>query len=306
MSTNNIYRKISEKAVIESHTVAYEGFYKGNLVYFKREDLNPSGSFKDRLIAYIWTNIQDITEDEIVVSSSGNLAISLLHFQKHFSLDKKITIFIKDNLPQVKLEKLRSLAAHGRAKVTLKVSKKPKSDAIKYARKNDTYFLRNSTGQDYPKAYEPMADDIVKFEKESEIHFDEIYICTSSATAAIGLMQRLIDLDRRVPVYLVQTSHIHSIAKEFDQDFEYEEDTEANAIADRVAKRKKRAIDLVKTLDGGGVVCNNDQIAKAQEILNSLITDKKFTGNGALSLAGFIKRSLHSDPKNSLIIISGN
>jgi threonine dehydratase len=275
-------------------------------LFFKREDLSPSGSFKDRLINYIWQNIESIPEKEIVVSSSGNLAISLLYFQKHHSLDKKITVFIKDNLPEIKLSKLKSLAAQDCEKVELKISKKPKSDAVKYARENNAYFLRNSTGKDYPKAYEPMADEIIEYEEENDIKFSDIYICASSATAAIGMMQRLLKLGRKIPVYLVQTSHIHSIAKEFDQDFEYEEDTRANAIADRVAKRKSRAIELVKALNGGAVVCDNAQIAEATKLLNKMITDKKFTGNAALSLAGFKKRSLHSEAKNSLIIISGN
>lgn len=271
-----------------------------------REDQNPSGSFKDRLIAYLWPQLQALKQPEIVVSSSGNLAISLLYFQKHAEpkLKQRLSIFIKDNLPTSKLARLLTLVEETGAQLVQ--SPKPKSDCFKYAKTNNAFWLRNSAGPDYPKAYHSMAAEIISYEEQSNLQFSALIIAASSGTAALGLLEGLITSGRKLPVYLVQTSHINAIAKEFDQDFAYEEQTLANAISDRVASRKPQLLKLTKELTGGGIIVNNSQISEANVLLNKLLTGQ-YTGNAALGLAGFLKLSKKGyNLVRPLIIISGN
>lgn len=280
--------------------------HNDQILYFKREDQNPSGSFKDRLIDHVWQDLIGMDSEEIVLSSSGNLAISLLYFQINSDrkLNKKIKIFVKDNMMETKFSRLRSLA--DKAGAELVVSKKPKSDCFRYASQDGVYWLRNSEGEDYPKAYHSLANEIIEHEVKEGVQFDAVLIATSSATAAVGMMEQFQSKEKQMPVYLVQTSHINSIAKEFDQDFQSEEDTLANAISDRVAKRKSEAVELAKALQGGGVVCDNKQILEAQNILQDLLEDE-FSGNAALPLAGFFKlREKGYNLVNPLLIISGN
>lgn len=291
---------ITGNTEIEKHTFA------GGELYFKREDKNPSGSFKDRLVSHIWPELVNLGEREIVVSSSGNLAISLLYFQKHAEskLPGKIKVFIKNNLPQSKYGRLASLVSETGAELVK--SQRPKSDCFKYAKANNAFWVRNSVGQDFPKAYHQLATEITNYENETNTQFDVVFICASSGTALQGLLEGLIQADRGLPVYAVQTSHIHPIAKEFDTDFVLESVTEANAISDRVCARKPMIMPLLQKLNGSGVIVSNSEIDTARASLSQLLKTE-VTGNAALSLAAFSKLSKKGYNFNRpLIIISGN
>jgi threonine synthase len=292
--------------IITGKTTIEKLNYKDQELFFKRDDQNPSGSFKDRLINHIWQKLQGLEQTEIVLSSSGNLAISLLYFQSHSDkkLDKKIKIFVKEDMPEEKFDRLTSLA--DRAGSQLIVTKRPKSDCFRYSKQDNVFWLRNSEGKDYPRAYHSLANEIIQYEKAENIKFDAIFIATSSGTAALGLMQKLLDENREIPVFIVQTSHVNTIAKEFDQIKETEQTSIANAISDRIAKRKKPVVELIAKLKGGGIIVDNSQIAEARTILRSLL-DNEFSGNAALSLAGFFKsKEKGYNFKRPLLIISGN
>lgn len=282
-------------------------------IYFKREDQNPSGSFKDRLLAHIWSDLANAAESEIVTSSSGNFAISLLYFIRYQEpkLVKKAKVFIKDNLPASKRGRLEELVKSTKAELV--VATKPKSAALQSARQGNAFYLRGSAVDSYAKAYEPIAHEIAEYETEHQLEFDAVIICCSSGTAAQGMMQGLLALKRKLPTFIVQTTHIFSIAKEFDKEFNpetgYEERTVANAIADRIAKRKNRIVELLDQLKGSAVIVNNAEIEAATGILNGSEIDRtnEFTGNAALSLAGMFKLEQKGyNFAKPLVIISGN
>jgi len=48
--------------------------------YIKREDLNPTGSAKDRALFYQVNNLQKLGFTNAVISSTGNAAISASYF----------------------------------------------------------------------------------------------------------------------------------------------------------------------------------------------------------------------------------
>ena len=66
-------------------------------VYLKREDLNPTGSFKDRSLAYqISAHLQD-GEKNFVISSSGNAAISAIGYCRKANCN--LHVYISDKIP---------------------------------------------------------------------------------------------------------------------------------------------------------------------------------------------------------------
>ncbi|MFW5702878.1 MAG: PLP-dependent lyase/thiolase [Candidatus Dojkabacteria bacterium] len=278
--------------------------HEGRDIYLKREDKNLSGSFKDRLVAYVWKDLQILPKEEITLSSSGNLAISLLYRQAKTSepLRQRITIFIRENLPSTKQEKLVDLADQTGARIL--TSGKPKSDAKKYARDNNAYHFRNSEGDHYPKAYYRLAEEIKNYSDEYGVEFGAVYVCASSGTAALGITRYFNEKSIKIPVVITQTSYIHPIAKEFEKNAVSEKTTIANAISDRVVKRKGELVKELKKNQGGGAVCTNAEIEYALEKLRYMLGKpaEGFTGNAGLSFAGYIKKPVI----NPLVVISGN
>ena len=101
-------------------------------VFLKREDLNQTGSAKDRAIIYQIQNLKKKGFDSAVISSTGNAAISAAYYcqQEQISL----TVFLSPKVNQNKLDLLK------KSKCRLFFSKKPISDAIKFSKLNNSYL----------------------------------------------------------------------------------------------------------------------------------------------------------------------
>jgi len=297
--------------IITGETTIEKHKYLEQEIYLKREDLNSSGSFKDRLVEYIWPTLLKLPSKKIVLSSSGNFAISLLYFYIHSGekLDKEIVIFVSNTLPELKLTKLKRLIAQSAQ--TLIITKKPKSEAIKYAKQESAYLLRASSDFTNRFAYTKLGQEILVYEEKQKIQFDAVFICASSGLAAAGIMEEFLSHSRHLPVYIVQTSHINSISKFYDPGVNYEEKTLANAISDRIARNKEPIKELITKLKGSGVVVNNQEIYLSLEIFRNLDIDvsleNKLNGNIVLSLAGLFRLLKKGNNfTKPLLIISGN
>ena len=72
--------------------------------YFKREDLNLTGSIKDRCLPFQITKLKHQGFTSAVISSTGNAAISAQHFCDLNQI--KLTIFVS---PHSDLDKIRYL-----------------------------------------------------------------------------------------------------------------------------------------------------------------------------------------------------
>lgn len=183
----------------------------------------------------------------------------------------------------------------------------PKSEAIKDAKSGKGILLRPSEHPEYSDAYISLGTEICDFVSSGN-QVSDIFICCSSGIATIGMIKGMSQRNIKLPVHIVQTSHVNTIAKDFDQDFSPEKVTLANAISDKVAKRKLDVISQLELCGGSGLVADNQLILKPSGILNSIVSkENQFTGNAALSLAGYLKAIRHNTQiRNPLIIISGN
>lgn len=274
-------------------------------LFFKREDLNPSGSFKDRLVYDIWSKLHEISkQQQIVLSSSGNLAISVLFYAQAMQqkLENGIKIFIPATLPEIKRLKLEKLAEHSGLADVLVTSARPKSDCARYARDNGAFWLRNSAGPDYPNSYHSLAQEINNFHEQEKL--DAVITCVSSGTAASGICQKLA---ADLPLFAIQTSKISPLAKQFGDTTAPESTSLANAISDRIMSRKSSLKALIEERKGSSIACSNLEIEAALTELRRLLPGEQFTGNAALPLAGFGKLLKKGYSLNKvLIIISGN
>lgn len=72
-------------------------------LYLKNEMVNPTGSFKDRESAYVFSKLlSPWTSKKIAIASSGNAAISACAYSVHFG--KTCICYISDQVPQEKID----------------------------------------------------------------------------------------------------------------------------------------------------------------------------------------------------------
>lgn len=286
-------------------------------LYIKREDLNPTGSFKDRSLAFQLSVHNSNNDTDLVISSTGNAAISAISYSQKFKCD--LTVFVSKYIAKNKLDRLiqkakiknfkRSLlegddniVEFSNKNIKISFSVRPKSDSIKYAKNTRSIHLRGSNDDLAIIGYKTLSYELAKQAKDC----DSIFIPCSSGTSAIGIYQGYLDIDLTPPrIHIVQTTKIHPMAKEFDKEFKKTSTSLASAISDRVSHRKNQVIEAVSQTGGSGWVISDKELNNANKVLLDNC-DIKTSYDSLLSLAGLLKAlSKGGKIKKPVIILSG-
>ncbi len=258
-------------------------------IYAKREDKNPTGSSKDRSLAFLISYLKSKKIENIVVPSSGNTAISAIAYSK--LADINLDIFISDKLSKEKTKRLAKYIEKNSKKISIHQSKKPLSDAFKYSKEKNITLLRGSKDKYAIEGFKTISKEI------ENIRADSIFIPVSSGTTLYGISK---SLSSNCQIHLVQTSKINTLSKFYDNDFIKEDNSLCDSIVARVTERKKKVIDVIKKSRGWGWTIQNEEIKKAQE---QLIKNDIFTSpEGALTVAG-LKKALKKGYKFNRVIL---
>lgn len=223
-------------------------------IFFKCEFENPTGSVKDRAVAYQVSKLKENKIGKAVISSSGNAAISASNYcaKAHIFL----TVFVSEHINTKKLEVLKTLPCK------LVQTKKPLSAAFQYAKKESAYNLRQSTDPYAVSGYETIAYEIRQKEK-----VDAIFTPLSSGTHFVGIAQGFFKEKVLPAMHFVQTESVHPVASLFDTDFKKEEKSIADAIVARFVPRQKEIEDIVKKTNGWGWIVSDTEIKSGQKWL---------------------------------------
>ncbi len=269
-------------------------------VILKLETMNPNKSFKDRSLAFQISYYLMKRERRLIISSSGNAAVSA---SRYVSLtDMKLAIFVSNKINKEKLARINKLV-NLNSNISVTFSNRPKSDAIKYARAGNFINLRGSTDDIAILGFKTLGYELANQVPQS----DAVFTATSSGVSAIGIYDGYNDLNKKMPpLNIVQTSKINTIAKDFDLAFTSTKTSLADAIVDRVAHRKNELIKILKKTNGSGWIIEDEDLKRAHEFLQNRLKIPFITYNGALSFAGLIKalRSRHMY-KEPICIITG-
>lgn len=244
-------------------------------IIFKREDFNPTGSLKDRGLAYQVSGAFSRGEESLVISSSGNAAISAAAYCQLAKI--KLFTFVSDKINIGKLEKIKELGGE------TKMTKRPVSEAIRFAKEKGFKNLRPSVDPGGVEGYQTLAFEIFKdFGK-----IDDVFIPVSSATCLVGMAKGFKILGLFPRIHACQSTKIFSIAGEFDKDFLKTATSLAGALVAKVTPRKKEAVGIIKQSGGSGWVIGDGEIRTAMEWQGKqgLVTSEE----GALALAGIWK-----------------
>ncbi len=249
---------------------------------FKREDQNPNGSHKDRGMAYQISCAAEEGRKNLIISSSGNAAISAAAYCRKAGI--KLFVFVS---PKIEKAKLAEIIKYNPALVFS--SAKSLSFAEYAGEKFKIKNIKSSADDNSVYGYKSIGFEI--FEHLGAV--DSVFMAVSSGTALLGIIAAYQDLmalgeiKKRPQFHLVQTSRIHPLAAHFDKDFKFEREILAKAIVARKVFKEKEIIEAVFQSGGSGWIIQNEEIEKAAQILehNGINTSYE----GALALAGIFK-----------------
>jgi len=258
-------------------------------IYFKREDLNITGSAKDRAIQAQLKNAIVHKFSSAVISSTGNAAISAIHFCRQYAIN--LTIFLSPKIDRKKFSLIRQKTKK------IIVSPKPISHAFKHAKKNHCYNLRQSTDPAALKGYQYIGLEI----HQQLPQITDIFIPVGSGTTLLGVS---ISLPKTAKIFAVQPASHCPIASIFDQQFQVENHTNTTSLSAKSLPLKNKVIATIKNSHGSGLVVQNKDVEKQQTYLkkNHILT----SAEGALALAGYKKAVKQNQVGNfPLILLTG-
>ncbi len=249
-------------------------FRKG--LYFKREDLNPSGSVKDRAMVFQLKNLPAGTK-EVVISSSGNAGISAAYWGKQLEL--KVTVFVSPRLSSGKRKELLFLGAN------VIESSRALSDSLRFARERQLAHLRQSTSQPARRGFRRLGQEI--YQQLADV--EAIFFPVSSGTTLLGVADFWRQKRGKPRFFLVQPAAHCPLARHFVKINEHhEQNVLTTALVAKYIPRKQEILKLIGDY-GNGVVVSNKEIYQAWRWLEAQDLKTSFEGAAALAAAWQIK-----------------
>ncbi len=253
-------------------------------LYFKREDLNPTGSAKDRALPFQIENLINRGYQSAVISSTGNAAISASFYCQQANIP--LTIFVS---PKINPSKL--------SLITGKVIKSPRpiSQAIKFSKANHSYLLRQSTDLVAQIGYGEIAKELLTQLPQ----ISSIFIPVGSGTSLLGISKIL---PKNVKVFAVQPASNPTICSVFSQNYTPETETITDSLSVKYLPLKNEIVKNIQIHGGSGIIVTNKQV------INSLEFIKQFNASSesALTLAGFYEaKKLYKIGDFPVILLTG-
>ena len=225
-------------------------------VYLKREDLNETGSAKDRAIIFQIENLKKQAFTSAVISSTGNAAISAAHFCKLNNID--LTIFVSPKINKNKFDLLKKNSNQ------IFITDQPISESIKFSKKNHSYFFRQSTDSSALIGYQEIGKELM-----SELpQITSLFVPVGSGTTLLGIYQAL---NSSVKIFAIKP----------------ENTTLTDALTVKYQPLKNKIISAVKNSKGSELIIQNNEILEAQKILKSNKIQTSL--ESALAFAGYKK-----------------
>ncbi|MFA5828116.1 MAG: PLP-dependent lyase/thiolase [Candidatus Shapirobacteria bacterium] len=240
--------------------------------YLKREDKNQTGSIKDRAISLQIENLVGKGISAAVISSTGNAAISALYYCSKSNI--KLTIFLS---PKINLSKLSLITEKTKNFI---ISDRPISGAFKYAKKTNSFLLRQSTDPIAQIGYQSVGLELSKDIPD----ITSIFMPVGSGTTLLGISK---GLPKTVKIFAIQPASHCPISQTFDPQYIKESHTITDALSVKLLPLKSDILKTITESGGGGMVVQNTTVVETQKFL---LTNNIFTSpEGALALAGFLK-----------------
>lgn len=273
----------------------------------KREDKNPTGSWKDRLTAYKLTKFLNNDIQEGVISTSGNAAISYLTYIQKLNLPFKIHVVVGRGVNEDKLSIIQELAQRSESQVY--IEENPKLKSVQLSAKLKIPNLKAALDDEAIESYWSLGFELVSLLNKQESNKNiGIFVPASSGTGFIGLAQGIfINLGNEflLPrLYVCQTTKVHPFYNHLKNVEEPSADSLADAIIDTSGLRSPQVLKIIKETNGDALIVNNDDLREAKELLDERDI-KGLSYNSLLSIGGALQSLRNNEFKKVICIASG-
>ncbi len=254
---------------------------QGDNLYLKREDKNPTGSVKDRGVAYQISYLLSRGVTSFVLPSSGNGAISAANYCRKAGV--KFTAVISPDIDKTKLVDLYESGAE------VLTDTQPTKFAHRYAAEVGAVNLRPSIDEKGSMGFRTIAAEL--YEQLGQVP-GAIFFPVSSGTTLVGVYEGFDYLNQgKAKMFAVQSSAVHPISGKFDSTYIQEEKSLASGIVARAVPRKSQVWEIIEETQGGGVIVDNQAIKNAYDWLHGHGVNSSY--DGAVSVAGAWKTLSH-------------
>ena len=220
----------------------------------KREDLNPTGSHKDRGAAEQVAGCLARGQRVAVISSSGNAALAAA---ARGSRDGVTVVALLSPLtPSAKAAAIE--AAGGRVVVTTK----PINYAIRLSRVCGWPDLRPSQSEDALRGFAALGDELATQLQDGSALFG--YASSGTTYEAVG--RAVARAGRRLPLHPVQAGLVNGLSREFGRPGNGERSLVGD-LGVKVSARAEAVVQLVRESDGQAWWVDDGAIAEAGEAL---------------------------------------
>ncbi len=279
---------------------------QNNQLVLKREDKNPTGSWKDRGTAYKLTSLISNGIKQAVIASSGNAAISLMKYANTIG-DFKLHVVISESTSLEKKEIIHSLVNNIHQ---IYLTDNVRVKAVEISAMLQIPNLKVSIDDEVLTGYWSLGFELSHHFKKQDNKNSAIFLPVSSGSTMVGIVQGLhshlqseFDLPK---IFAVQTQRVHPIV-----DLLYPENVTqssntslADAIIDKTALRSPQLLKIIKETQGDALLISDEEILTAIEFLKVRnIDDVSYTS--ALSVAGYLKVKNSYNFVKTICILSG-
>lgn len=272
-------------------------------VLIKREDLNPTGSWKDRGTAFKLTKLISDGVKEAVIPSSGNAAISFVQYIQKLELNFSLHIVVSNSISGSKKLKLEELVKNTNHKIYYDSKAKRKSSQISSDLKIP--ILRSSMDSEILSGYWSLGYELAN----PILHAKNpvLFVSASSGTALVGLAQglfsKLEDESKMPRIVVCQTESCFPIVENLhpEDNFEFSEKSLADSIVDKSVLRLPQILKIIRETSGDAIVVENQYI----ELANKKFSNHNLSYTSLLPVAGFLKLKQQFTNNEIFIIASG-
>ena len=271
-------------------------FGKQNL-YFKMENLNPTGSFKARGAKAMINILKQLGEDSIIEDSSGNSASALAAYCAAANMD--CTVYVPENISAGKLHQIEMYGAHvrmviGSREATAEAAQKAVADS-------GSYYASHVYNPLFSEGIKSMAYEIYH---QLGNHVPEyIFLPLGNGTMLLGLYYGFEEIGRLPAFIAVQSENCCPVYNAFKKKRRAPQSSFTIADAIRVDKpmRLQEMLMVINRSKGDVLTVSDEEIEEAQHQ-----TGRKgiyVEPTAAVPIAGALKYFRKGKPDNYHVVI---